>query len=77
MAVWYVVRDGEFVSVIVRDEPDTFGMRQEALQYPDCRVWTHNHLGWCHMCAIGSNAEGMTWQRTCITSPEMVSTWMV
>lgn len=57
MVVWYVVRDGEFVSVLVRDEPDTFGMRQEALQYPDCRVWTHIHLGWCHMWATEAGSS--------------------
>jgi hypothetical protein len=49
MFVWYVVKDGELMGVITRDEPDTYGCRWEAKNYPDCRVWSEITLGWCYM----------------------------
>jgi hypothetical protein len=49
MFVWYVVKNGEIVGVITRDEPDTFECRREAKNYPDCFVWSRSIMGWASM----------------------------
>lgn len=53
MVVWYVEKDGEFVGVITRELPDSWGMRSEAQEYTDCVVWVFAGLSWF---SISSNA---------------------
>jgi hypothetical protein len=47
--VWYVERDGSIEGVIVLDYPDTYLYRQEAKNFPDCRVWCCVQFGWAYM----------------------------
>ena len=46
MVVWYIEKDGEFVGVITRDFPDSWGLRREAQEYSDCMVWIFSGLSW-------------------------------
>lgn len=61
MFIWYVTKDGEFVGMITRDEPDSFGMRAEARTYVDCMIWLHVLDVWWN---IPANESGnATWMR--------------
>lgn len=53
MAHWYVTKDGEFVGIIARDEPNSWDMRREAQEYADCEVWVFTGHSWY---SISSNA---------------------
>lgn len=46
MIVWYIEKEGEFVGVITRELPDSWGMRREAQEYSDCTVWIFSGLRW-------------------------------
>lgn len=49
MVVWYIEKDGEFVGVIARELADSWGMREEAQEYVDCKVWIFSGFRWFSM----------------------------
>ena len=47
--VWYVMQGIDIVAIIQLEIADTWAYRQEAKNYPDCRVWCHVMFGWAYM----------------------------
>lgn len=60
MAHWYVTKDGEFVGIIARDTPDSWGMRAEAKTYEGCMVWLYAMEQWWNLPA--NEAGSKVWQ---------------
>lgn len=60
--VWYVEKEGEIVGIIALGEPDTYAYRQEAKNYPDCRVWSYSMIGWAYMDT--NNIRSAIWRPT-------------